>query len=142
MSLAVMWLLLIIVLVVVEILTVAFVSIWFIFGAIASMFLSFVVNNLTIQIAVFLFVSIISLIFFRPFALKYAQPKARSNIDALIGAEGIVTEAVDYIENKGKIKVMGHEWSVISEDKKNIDIGKKVIILDVSGIKLIVREVQ
>lgn len=140
MSLAIMWLLLIIILVVVEVLTVAFISLWFIFGAIAALFLSFLVDNITIQIAVFLFVSIISLIFFRPFALKYAKPKARSNIDMLIGAEGIVMETIDYIENTGKVKVMGQEWSAISEDKKNIDAGKKVIVLGVSGIKLSVRE--
>lgn len=140
MSLAIMWLLLIIVLVVVEILTVAFISLWFIFGATAALFLSFLVDNVTIQIAVFLLISIISLILFRPFALKYAKPKARSNIDALIGAEGIVTENIDYIENTGKVKVMGQEWSAISEDKKNIDTGKKVVILSISGIKLSVRE--
>ena len=106
------------------------------------MFLSFAVDNITIQIAVFLAVSFISLILFRPFALKYAKPKAWSNIDALIDAECIVTETINYIENTGKIKVMGQEWSAISENKKIIETGKKVIILNITGIKLIVKEAE
>ncbi len=142
MSPAVMWLILIIVLIIVELSTADFISLWFIFGALASMFLSFAVDNITIQIAVFLAVSFISLILFRPFALKYAKPKAKSNIDALIDAEGIVIETINYIENTGKIKVMGQEWSAISKDRKIIEIGKKVIVLNVTGIKLIVKEAE
>ncbi|MDT3694567.1 MAG: NfeD family protein [Mucispirillum sp.] len=140
MSLAVMWLILVIILIIVEISTTAYISLWFIFGAVAAMFLSFATDNVTILIAVFLFVSFLSLILFRPFALRYAKPKALSNIDALIGAEGIVIEPIDYIENTGRIKVLGQEWAAISEDKKNIEINKKVIILDITGIKLIVKE--
>ncbi len=37
---------------------------------------------------------------------------------------------------------MGQEWSAISEDKKIIEIGKKVIVLNVTGIKLIVKEAE
>lgn len=142
MSAAVMWLVLIIILIIIEVATTAYISLWFILGALAAMFLSFATENITILIAVFLFVSFIFLILFRPFALKYAKPKAKSNIDALIGAEGIVIETINNIANTGKVKVMGQEWSAISEDNKVIETGKKIIVLKITGIKLIVKEAE
>lgn len=142
MSAAVMWLVLIIILIIIEVATTAYISLWFIVGALAAMFLSFATENITILIAVFLFVSFIFLILFRPFALKYAKPKAKSNIDALIGAEGIVIETINNIANTGKVKVMGQEWSAISENNKVIETGKKIIVLKITGIKLIVKEAE
>ena len=77
-----------------------------------------------------------------PFALKFAKPKAKSNIDALIDKEGIVTEEINNSENKGRIKVIGQDWAALSENNNIIEAGKKVVILNVTGIKLIVREVD
>lgn len=142
MTLSLIWLFLVIVFIIVEISTLAYVSFWFIFGAVAAMFISLVIASTTIQIAVFLMVSLISLILLRPFALKFAKPKAKSNIDALIDKEGIVTEEINNAENKGRIKVIGQDWAALSENNNIIEAGKKVVILNVTGIKLIVREVD
>ena len=142
MALSLIWLFLVIVFIIIEISTLAYVSLWFIFGAVAAMFISLVTASTTIQIAVFLMVSLISLILLRPFALKFAKPKAKSNIDALIDKEGIVTEEINNAENKGRIKVIGQDWAPLSENNNIIEAGKKVVILNVTGIKLIVREVD
>lgn len=142
MALSLIWLFLVIVFIIVEISTLAYVSFWFIFGAVAAMFISLVTASTTIQIAVFLMVSLISLILLRPFALKFAKPKAKSNIDALMDQEGIVTEEINNAENKGRIKVMGQDWAALSESNNIIEAGKKVVILNVTGIKLIVKEVD
>lgn len=143
MLLAIIWLLFVIVFIIVEISTAAYISFWFIIGSIVALLVSLVSDSIIIQITVFLFVSLISLIVLRPFALKYAKPKAKSNVEALIDKEGFVTEQIYNIANTGRIKVTGQEWSALSDDdNKIIEIGKKVIVINITGNKLIVKEVE
>lgn len=139
---AVIWLILIIVFIIVEISTAAYISFWFIIGSIVAMLVSLVTSSTITQIAVFLFVSLFSLIILRPFALKYAKPKAKSNVEALVDKEGIVTEQIYNTANKGRISIIGQDWAAKSADDKIIDEGKKVIVTDITGNKLIVREVE
>lgn len=143
MLLAIIWLIFVIVFIIVEISTAAYISFWFIIGSIVALLVSLVSDSIIIQITVFLFVSLISLIVLRPFALKYAKPKAKSNVEALIDKEGFVTEQIYNIANTGRIKVTGQEWSALSDDdNKIIEIGKKVIVINITGNKLIVKEVE
>ena len=46
------------------------------------------------------------------------------------------------IENAGRIQVMGQDWAALSENDNIIEKGKKVVILNIKGIKLIVKEVE
>lgn len=143
MLLAIIWLIFVIVFIIVEISTAAYISFWFIIGSIVALLVSLVSDSIIIQITVFLFVSLISLIVLRPFALKYAKPKAKSNVEALIDKEGFVTEQIYNIANTGRIKVTGQEWSALSDDdNKIIEIGKKAIVINITGNKLIVKEVE
>ena len=74
--------------------------------------------------------------------MKYAKPAVKSNVEALIDKEGIVTETINNIENAGRIQVMGQDWAALSENDNIIEKGKKVVILNIKGIKLIVKEVE
>lgn len=142
MFLTIFWLILAIIFIVVELSTAAYISFWFIFGAVVTMFLSFAVSNIQVQIAVFLLVSLLLLLFIRPFALKFAKPKAKSNIDALIDMEGIVTETIDNTANRGRVQVIGQDWAAMTEDKSIIKPDKHIIVLGVKGNKLIVKEIN
>ena len=66
--------------------------------------------------------------------------KEPTNADRLIGQEGIVTEAIDPIEGKGQIKVMGQVWSASCD--KPISKDCKVIVKDIKGVKLVVETVN
>ena len=142
MLLTIIWLILVVVFIIVEISTTAYISLWFILGSLIAMLSSFITGNTVIQIAVFLFVSFVTLITLRPFYMKYAKPKVKSNVEALIDKEGIVTETINNIENAGRIQVMGQDWAALSENDNIIEKGKKVVILNIKGIKLIVKEVE
>ena len=71
------WLALIIIFIVIEIATVALTSIWLAGGALAAFILSFIGVDLSWQIVAFFVVSVILMVFTRPFAKKYINKDRR-----------------------------------------------------------------
>ena len=74
----------------------------------------------------------------RPYLVKkLSRKKVSTNLDRVIGMEGIVTEEITKFKI-GEVKVDGKKWSAISNEK--IKVGEEVIIEDIDGVKLIVRK--
>lgn len=136
------WLLLFILLLVVEFLTMGLTTIWFAGGAVAAMVVNMLGGNIWIQMIVFLAVSLLLLIFTRPFAVRYInRGRVDTNIDKLIGAEAVVTESINNLESTGKVQVNGLEWTARSKEADAlIENGTTVEILSIEGVKLIVKE--
>lgn len=135
-----MWLILFVILLVIELFTVNLVSIWFAVGALAAGLVSYFMDNMMIQIAVFIIVSTISLLLTNKFVEKLRNGKiVPTNLDRVIGKIGIVTEEITKLE-PGEVKVDGKRWSAIST--KKIKVGRKVEILSIDGVKLHVKEVE
>lgn len=136
------WLIFFIVLLVIELLTMGLTTIWFAGGAIVAMAVNLMGGNIWVQIAVFLAVSFVLLLFTRPVAAKYVNRRCvKTNADDLIGREAVVQETVNNLEGTGKVLVRGLEWTARSEDeKKVIDKGSIVVILAIEGVKLIIEE--
>lgn len=135
-----MWLILFVILLVIELFTVNLVSIWFAVGALAAGLVSYFMDNMMIQIAVFIIVSAISLLLTNKFVEKLRNGKiVPTNLDRVIGKIGIVTEEITKLE-PGEVKVDGKRWSAIST--KKIKVGRKVEILSIDGVKLHVKEVE
>ncbi len=135
------WLSLLILFVIVEIATVQIVTIWFATGALASLIISLITENLVIQVAVFLITSIISLIFTRPLVKKLMKNEIQpTNADRYIGKEGFVTEEINNILGTGSITVSGVIWTARSyEDSIIIPKDTKVVIEKISGVRAIVK---
>lgn len=135
-----MWLILFVILLVIELFTVNLVSIWFAVGALAAGLVSYFMDNMMIQIAVFIIVSAISLLLTNKFVEKLRNGKiVPTNLDRVIGKIGLVTEEITKLE-PGEVKVDGKRWSAIST--KKIKVGRKVEILSIDGVKLHVKEVE
>ena len=135
-----MWLILFVILLVIELFTVNLVSIWFAVAALAAGLVSYFMDNMMIQIAVFIIVSAISLLLNNKFVEKLRNGKiVPTNLDRVIGKIGIVTEEITKLE-PGEVKVDGKRWSAIST--KKIKVGRKVEILSIDGVKLNVKEVK
>lgn len=135
-----MWLVIFVVLLIVELFTVNLVSIWFAVGALAAGLVAYFIENMMIQIAVFIIVSTISLLLTNKFVEKLRNGKiVPTNLDRVIGKIGIVTEEITKLE-PGEVKVDGKRWSAIST--KKIKVGRKVEILSIDGVKLHVKEVE
>jgi len=55
---------------------------------------------------------------------------------------GIVIEKIDTIQGTGQIKVSGQIWSAKSFDKGVIERDDRVEILDIQGVKLVVKKIN
>lgn len=135
------WLIILAVLIFIEIITLGLTTIWFAGGALVAFVVSLFVDNLLLEIILFLVVSLLLLYFTRPFVIKYFNPKrTRTNYEGVIGREALVTIMIDNLRASGQVTVGGQEWTARSEDGKIIEVGTVVSVKDVSGVKLIVSD--
>ena len=136
------WLGLFIILIIIEIFTVGLTTIWFAGGSLAALLTNVLGADIPIQIAVFLIVSCVLLIFTRPWAMKYLNKKrVKTNYESEIGKVIKLTQRVDNMNQTGKSVVDGQEWTVRSKDDGEIlEAGTLAKVVAISGVKLIVEK--
>lgn len=135
----VIWLVVIIATAVLEFATAGLVSIWFSCGGVIALLLSFLGVDEAVQIVAFVLVSLISMLAVRPIARKYLNPKIqKTNVDDVIGRQGIVVEPINNLLGKGQVKVGGITWTARSSDNSIIEENAIVVVEKVSGVKAIV----
>lgn len=141
---AIFWLIGFILLMGIEIMTMALTTIWFAGGALAAFLLALFGASVEWQLGVFVVVSFVLLFFTRPFVSRYINRNTtRTNADSLIGRQARITVAVDNELGAGAAVVGGQEWTVRSlEPEKRYEPGTMVYIRGISGVKLIVSETQ
>ena len=140
---AVFWLVLMIGFLIMEASTVALVSLWFAFGALSAMIASLLDAELWLQAVLFIGVSALLLASLRQILKKFVTPKmVATNADSVIGTVGIVTEEINNIHAKGKIKLAGMEWSARSTSGEIIPAESKVQVDSISGVKVYVTPVK
>ena len=134
------WLAVFVLLIVIELATMGLTTIWFAGGAVAGFVASMLGANVVIQAVVFFVVSIVLLIFTRPFAVRYINSnKTKTNIDGLIGQEALVLEEINNIRETGCARLEGKEWTARSVDDTVIPADTVVIVERIEGVKLIVK---
>ena len=134
------WLAVFVLLIVFELATMGLTTIWFAGGAVAGFIASMLGANVVIQAVVFFVVSIVLLIFTRPFAVRYINSnKTKTNIDGLIGQEALVLEEINNIRETGCARLEGKEWTARSVDDTVIPADTVVIVERIEGVKLIVK---
>lgn len=135
------WLALLVLFIITEIATVQLTTVWFAGGALVSMLLAaFGVKSITVQIIVFLAVSIILLIATRPLVKRHINKKSQpTNADRSIGQAAVVTEEINNLLGKGAAKINGVEWTARSENGDIIPAGSTVTVTKIDGVKLIVK---
>lgn len=146
MSTWLLWLLIAVVMFIIEIFTPGFFSACLGIAAAINAIIILIIPKLSTisQILIFSFLSIISFILIRPFALKYLYKSSNAkntNADGLIGKRGKIVKPISS-NNYGFMKIYGDEFMAISEDGSPIDEGSEVEIVKLDGIKVIVRKVN
>lgn len=138
----ILWLTLIIALLVIEIATLGLTTIWFAGGALVACLASFLGVGLVGQLILFFAVSILLLVLTRPIAMKYFNgDRTKTNVESVVGQEAIVTEKIEPLYARGRVKLNGMEWSAKTEkEEETVSEGATVEILRVEGVKLVVRE--
>ena len=126
-----------------EIATVGFLIFWFGIGALIAMIVSFFTSNIIIQTTIFVISSTILIFATKPFVKKFADvKKTNTNVYSIIGKKALVIKTIDPIHSVGQIKINGEVWTAESEDNQIIEEGSEVEILEIKGVKAIVKPVQ
>lgn len=135
------WLILFVVLLIIEICTMGLTTIWFAGGALVAFVMGIIGFGMTVQIIVFLIVSVLLLVMTRPIALKYFnKERQKTNAESLIGQQALVLEDVDTLHARGLVEVNGQEWSAKTDDPEGFIKKNMVVVIDgIQGVKLIVR---
>ncbi|MBM6853002.1 NfeD family protein [Mediterraneibacter glycyrrhizinilyticus] len=138
------WLGLMVLFIVVEIATVGLTAIWLAGGALGALIVSAAGLGPGWQIAAFIIVSLLLLVFTRPFAKKYINAHhVKTNYEELIGEVVKVTETVDNLEQTGSAVARGMEWTARSEDNgEKLPEGSLAQVVAVSGVKLILKRYE
>lgn len=134
------WLIAFVILVGIEVATMALTTIWFAGGAFVAFLLSLLGVGLEIQLGVFVVVSFLLLFLTRPFASKYVNSHTvKTNADSLIGKEARVIDEINNDMGTGVAVVNGQEWTArAAADSEIYAAGTKVWIKAIQGVKLIV----
>lgn len=138
------WLILFVVLIGIEIATMALTTIWFAGGALAAFILSLFGAGLEVQLVVFLIISFLLLFFTRPWASKYLNKNTvKTNAEGLIGRTARITEEVNNQLGAGAAVIAGQEWTARALEELEIyPVGTMVIVQEIRGVKLIVSRKQ
>ena len=135
----IIWLVLLIAFIFVEAATVSVVSLWFAAGALVALIAAMLGCQTWLQILAFFLVSAALLLALRPWVKKCFNPKLlRTNVDAVIGTEGLVTADIDNIHAVGQVKLGSVEWSARSTDGQPIQVGTRIRVDKVEGVKVFV----
>ncbi len=134
----VLWGIVLIVAIIAEVATVQFVSIWFAISALVSLCLASLGAHLWAQVAVFVAVAALLLIFTKPFVKSIQGERSRTNADINIGTTAVVTEEINNARSTGRATVAGVSWMARSLDGSDIPKDSIVVIEDIDGAKLIV----
>lgn len=133
------WLVIVICLAILEMATVSLVSIWFVLSGLLAMVSSLFLEDVTIQIAIFVIFGLIFMLLTKKIVKKAVPQSVKTNLDRIIGMEGIVTEKITK-NHPGEVKVDGKKWTAISD--KSIPEGSTVKILEINSTKLTVERME
>ncbi len=135
------WIAVLAVALVAEAFTADLVAIWFFPAALVSMVLAFFKVPVPLQFLVFVMLGLMLVFATRPLCKKLVRHKDdKTNTDALIGQVALVTEEIANIRESGEVKIGGLRWSARAEDPSRIiPVGTEVTVLEIKGVKLIVK---
>lgn len=137
------WAIALVVFAVVEGMTVGLTSLWFAVGALCALITAAFTRDLTIQVIVFLAVSLAALLLLRPMAKRQLRTRqAATNADRAIGCEAVVTEDIDNLAGRGSAAVKGTPWTARADGDERISAGTTVRVLRIEGAKVIVTPIH
>lgn len=124
-----------------EAFTQQFVCIWFLSGSLVAMIAAYLGLKIQTQCILFIIVSLVTLITFRPMVKKFVQGEiVATNTESNIGKLAIVIQDFDEIKCEGRVLVNDMDWAAKSLDNQVYKKGEKVIVERIEGVKCLVRK--
>lgn len=97
------------------------------------------------QLVFFSLATLSSFFLIRPVVKKWAytrSQKIKTNIEAIVGRIGVVSETIDPLSGKGRVKLDGDDWMARSGSPETIPVNTRVKITEVDSIVLIVEQLN
>ncbi len=139
MSAALIWIVVGLGLLIVELFTMTFFLMWVAIAAFLAAAAVFIYPAAWVPWVVFCTSAVVLLLATRPLARSiHGRATVASNVDALIGASGVVLQPVDNEQNTGRVRVGSDEWRARSCGVM-IGASEYVRVLAVEGTTLIVQ---
>ncbi|MEE0156920.1 MAG: NfeD family protein [Acutalibacteraceae bacterium] len=133
------WTAVIIIAIALEAATAQLVSIWFAGGGLAGLIAHFLHAPFWLQVIAAAVATLILLLATRPLVRRFLRGKeTRTNADRVVGRTAVVTEPIDNVLAKGRVSVLGSDWTARSLDGGAIPAGAQVRVERIEGVKLIV----
>jgi membrane protein implicated in regulation of membrane protease activity len=110
-------------------------------GCIVAGMVSLVLPGVLAPVLSFAAGTLLSLVGIRPLLFKYLHPRSgevKTNVDALVGKVGIVSEMIDPATGKGRVVVEGEDWRGAALMDTAIEPGTRVMVVRVEGAILYV----
>ncbi len=110
-------------------------------GCVLAGAVSLVVAGFLAPVLSFAAGTLLSLAGIRPFLLRRLHPPGReikTNVDALVGRVGVVSERIDPGTGRGRVLVEGEDWRGSSLMDTVIEPGTRVMVVRVDGTTLYV----
>lgn len=127
---------------VVEAIAPALVCLWFCLGAAVAFAASFFVDDVVIQVAIFLVSSVLMLVALRPFIRKRtkANPEdALTNADTYVGREVVVTQGIPAGSGQcGRVLLADVSWLARTADGSALPAGSRARVAQVDSTVLVV----
>jgi membrane protein implicated in regulation of membrane protease activity len=143
MEFLIIWLVAVVIFALLEAVTYQLVCIWFAIGSIGGFLAAYAGLGLNSQMVIFLILSVLALICLRPLSVKlFKKGKGtKTNVDALVGRDVLITKRVNNNTSEGEGKINGLIWTVrSSDDAVSFEKDEIARIERVEGVKLIVKK--
>ena len=137
------WIVAAIVFLIIEAVTAAMNSIWFVAGSLAALAAAALDAPVWLQAVLFLVVSGLCFAVLYP-RLKNLLRRDRqaTNADMVIGQECVVTQRIDNLAETGAVSVGGKTWTARTAGGGAVEPGSVVTVDAIEGVKLIVSPVR
>ena len=140
---AVVWFALMVFFIFLEVSTVALVSTWFAVGSLGAMIAAICGGPVWLQCVLFFVISLVLLLLLRRVLRKYFTPRlVKTNVDSVIGMEGLVMAKIDNAYASGQVKLGGMEWSARSTSGEVIEPGERIRVDRIEGVKVFVTPIN
>ena len=124
---------------IVELNTLALVSLWFVIGGIAAFVAAYFNVPFLWQFAIFVLTSGVIGIIMIPYVRKRNSNYTPTNTDSLVGHEGITQSELNVITGSGRVMLDGQSWAAKSVTGTNVPVNTVVVVEKIEGVTLFVR---
>lgn len=136
------WVVIGIFLIIIEIFTQNFLIMWFGIASIVTAIPVYYNSPLEVVIFIYTVTLLILTTYVRKLTINHFlnDTSIKTNTDILVGQRGVVTNKINISKGIGRVKIGHEDWSALSIDNSVLEVGTKVKVKSIDGVKLIVEE--